>query len=506
VASIVALFMLIAFMTLAVAPPAAAHADLASTSPLDKEVSTEPVERIELVFTDAVEVSGSGVRLLDGNGGVIGSSAFSASETTIAVIPDEPLGTGRYAVVWQVESKDGHEIPGSISFEVALAAADGSEEQAAEAPGGEASPDTTPTTVSSTPTTVVITHTPAAISTSAAQDPFAADDPNSALTRILGFVGRWATLSGALLAIGAFAFATTSLVGSRLEVQRSVRWIRRGAVLVLVGTLVEVTSVVLVDLAADQDLVAAIIDLLASSFGVSVVLRLAGGAAMLMDPGIITMSPIPAMAAGAEAADDDGSAVPGGGSRVATRAPTGYRLDARPEWVAIAGMIAVAASFMFDGHTVTAEPDLLARFAALVHVIAGGVWLGGLVVLADTLVARNRAGTHLDAATMGLRFSRVATVAIVAVGAAGLALAWTIIDDPGDIVSTTWGRLLLVKVALVLVAGAIGAYNHFAVVPRMDSTPGNAEGQATLRRTVTIEAALLLAVAVLTAALVVAVI
>lgn len=504
---IVALFALIAFVTIAMAPPATAHADLASTSPADKEVSTAPIERIELVFTDAVEVSGSGVRLLDGNGGTIGSSVFSASDTTVAVIPDDPLGTGRYAVLWQVESADGHEIPGSISFEVALAGAEGSDGEATGASGDEASADTTPTTVASTPTTVVITHTPPAIATSVAQDAFVADDPNSVLTGILGFVGRWATLLGALLAVGALVFATTSLVGSRAEVQRSVRWVRRGAVLVLVGTLVEVTSVVLVDLAADQDLVTAIIDLLASSFGVSVVLRLAGGAAMLMDPGIVTMSPIPTMAAGDEATGDDISSVPGDGSAVATRAPTApaaYRLDARPEWVAIAGVTAVVASFMFDGHTVSAEPDLVARIAALIHVIAGGVWLGGLVVLADTLVRRKRAGTQLDAAPMGLRFSRVATAAVVAVGVAGLALTLAIIDDPGDIVSTTWGRLLLVKVALVLVAAAIGAYNHFVVVPRMGRAPGSAEDRATLGRTVTIEAALLLTVVVVTAALVAA--
>ncbi len=507
VAPIVALVALIAFMAIAMAPPATAHADLSSTSPADKAVSTEPVERIELVFTDAVEISGSGVRLLDADGGTIGSSAFSASDTTVAVIPDDPLGTGRYAVLWQVESADGHEIPGSISFEVALAGTDGSDGEATEAPGDETNADATPTTVPSTPTTVVITHTPPAIASSVAQDAFVADDPNSVLTGTLGFVGRWATLLGALLAIGALVFATTSLVGSRAEVQRSVRWVRRGAILVLAGTLVEVTSVVLIDLAADQDLVTAMIDLLASSFGVSVVLRLAGGAAMLMDPGIVTMSPIPTVAAGDEAAGDDSSAVPADGSAVATRAPTApaaYRLDARPEWVAIAGVTAVVASFMFDGHTVSAQPDLVARIAAVVHVIAGGVWLGGLVVFADTLARRKSAGEQLDAAPMGLRFSRVATAAVVAVGVAGLTLTWTIIDAPGDIVSTTWGRLLLVKVALVLVAAAIGAYNHFVVVPRIGQAPGSAELRVTLRRTVTIEAALLVTAVVVTAALVVA--
>lgn len=510
-----------ALMALAVASPAMAHADLASTSPSDKDVVTEPVERIELVFTDTVETTGSGVRLLDGNGGTVGSSVFSASDTTVAVIPDEPLSAGRYAVLWEVESADGHEIPGSISFEVALpdtgeTDSEGTDDQpTGAAEDATTTADTPPTTLSSTPTTVVITHSPASVAASTAQDATVGEDPNTALADIMGFVGRWATLLGALLAIGALAFASTSLVGSRSEVRQSVRWIRRGATLVLAGTLVEVSGGILVDLAGGEDLVTAIIDLLASSFGISVVLRLAGGAALLMDPEVITMSPIGVVQAegtGEGPSIDEGprtgeTIASRDGSAVATRAPTApqtYQLDIRPEWVALAGLTAVVASFMFDGHTVTAEPDLVARVAAAIHVIAGGVWLGGLVVMADTLVRRNRVGSSLDAASMGLRFSRVATAAVLAVGVAGLALTWTIVDDPADIVSTTWGRLLLMKVALVVVAAAIGAYNHFVIVPRLDDAATGADHQTTLRRTVSIEAALLVAVVVVTAALVVA--
>ena len=495
----------VAFAAVAMATPALAHADLDSTVPADKDVSTVPVERIELIFTDAVETVGRGVQLLDGDGRDVPASVFAASEATIAIIPDDPLGSGRYAVVWQVESADGHEIPGAISFEVALP--DAASAVSDEADDEEvASSDATVTPVASTPTTVVITHSPPAAAAADGTGTIETDAPNTTTADTLGFFGRWGTMLGALLAIGAFAFAATSLVGTRDEVQRSVRWVRFGAVLVLVGTLVEAASIVWADLAGGEALVAALLDLIGSSFGVAVVLRLAGGTAMLLDPLLVTLSPIDADTE--RSPNPDRGTEPADGARVATRAPSmaspQYRLDPRPEWVALAGVAAVAASFMFDGHTVTADPDVVARVAAAFHVIAGGVWLGGIIVMADTLVRRKRAAIPLDGAAMGVRFSRMATASLLAVGLAGLALTWTIIDTPSDLVSTTWGRLLLVKVALVIGAAAVGAYNHFSVVPGLMREPGDVHRSATLQRTVTIEAVVLIAVVTVTAILVAA--
>ena len=99
-----------------------------------------------------------------------------------------------------------------------------------------------------------------------------------------------------------------------------------------------------------------------------------------------------------------------------------------------------------------------------------------------------------------MRFSRVATVALVAVAIAGSLLAWSIVDDPADLVSGSWGRLLIGKVALVAVAAGIGAYNHFRVVPTLQDDP---ERAATLARTLTAEAIVLVLVVAVTAALVV---
>ena len=97
-----------------------------------------------------------------------------------------------------------------------------------------------------------------------------------------------------------------------------------------------------------------------------------------------------------------------------------------------------------------------------------------------------------------IRFSRIASVAIAVVGLAGIALSLSIVESPAEILSTSWGRLLAAKTAFVVVAAGIGAFNHFKVVPDITS---DERAASTLQRTVSIEAAVILLVTVITAIL-----
>ena len=103
---------------------------------------------------------------------------------------------------------------------------------------------------------------------------------------------------------------------------------------------------------------------------------------------------------------------------------------------------------------------------------------------------------------MVLRFSVIASVALAAVGVAGLALAWSILDAPSELWSTSWGRLLLVKVTMVGLAASLGAYNHFFVVPVLESDASNEGASEQVAKVVRIEGAILIAVVVITAILV----
>lgn len=134
---------------------------------------------------------------------------------------------------------------------------------------------------------------------------------------------------------------------------------------------------------------------------------------------------------------------------------------------AIAGALVALVSFGFDGHTVTRGPRAAHAIASFVHVSAASVWAGGAVgVLAVWLVRRGP-----DAAPVGeltRAFARWALVALVVAGAAGTLLTLFVVDSAGDLTGTTWGRWLLVKSALVVIAAATAgwALRRTAAAPR----------------------------------------
>lgn len=499
------LFGIIALLwVFSVAVPALAHADLVSVTPADGAVVSEPVERFELVFTAAVEPVESGMRLLHGNH-TMDITVFQPSEDTVVVELVEPISSGRYALFWKVQSADAHVIEGTTAGEVAIpadSAKDGSAAQSTGATAEGATPAAPTTTIAAEEPLIIVNTSlpPRAFEVAAAA--VAQDAP---IGRWISAVGRWILMAGGLLAIGALVFAGTSLVGIQAEVRRAVRWVRRGGALVLVGTLIEVIGVsttVAGSLAAALS-VSSLVDVLAGTFGVAVLLRLAGGIALLADPRLAATVPVGRASLGGDEPSvtaGDTALEPGS---VMTESPAmRYRLDLKQEWVMIAGILVFAMSFAFDGHTASVTPSVVARTSSLVHVLAGGVWFGGLVVLADTLTRRWASKTPLDAGATTLRFSRSASVALGAVALAGLALTWTILDSPSDLVSGTWGRLLLVKVGLVAAVVCLGAYNHFKVVPDLANDPRDEATAGRLRGIVLAEAAILAGVIAVTAVLV----
>jgi putative copper export protein len=80
--------------------------------------------------------------------------------------------------------------------------------------------------------------------------------------------------------------------------------------------------------------------------------------------------------------------------------------------------------------------------------------------------------------------------------------AWLVLDVPGDLFSTDWCRVLLVKIGAVAVAAGLGGYNHFALRPVLEARPDDPEVAARLRVSLLIESVVMVAVIVITAALV----
>jgi copper transport protein len=107
------------------------------------------------------------------------------------------------------------------------------------------------------------------------------------------------------------------------------------------------------------------------------------------------------------------------------------------------------------------------------------------------------------------RFSTMASVALVAITLAGLALSVELVGSPSALFTTGYGRLLLVKVALVAVVVGAAVYNHFVLLAKVgaagadhdDGTPRDTGAWRVLRRTVRIEAGVLVMVLIVTGVL-----
>jgi copper transport protein len=135
---------------------------------------------------------------------------------------------------------------------------------------------------------------------------------------------------------------------------------------------------------------------------------------------------------------------------------------------AVVGGGAAAIGFAFAGHTTVTEPRWLVYSADMVHVLAASVWVGGLVLL-FLFLRRQRAesGDAVHAGGVVARFSRLAGFAIVAIGIAGGILAYEEIRALSALTSTTYGKLVLVKVGVVAVIVAVAAYNRYQLVPAL---------------------------------------
>ena len=120
------------------------------------------------------------------------------------------------------------------------------------------------------------------------------------------------------------------------------------------------------------------------------------------------------------------------------------------------------------------------------HLLAGGFWLGGLLVLA-MLMARHR---DAPAALLGLLelFSAWGTYAIAALVVSGITNAASILPVSALSMHSAYARVLLAKVAIASVMIALAAVNRWRFVP--DLRRGEPGAPHDLARSVGVEIAL----------------
>ena len=163
-----------------------------------------------------------------------------------------------------------------------------------------------------------------------------------------------------------------------------------------------------------------------------------------------------------------------------------------PLWAAFALGLLFASGLSLSGHSaVDAGHSWLSELADWAHLAAAMLWVGGLVQLAA--VTWPEPELRRDAF---LRFSRLATVLVGLLLAAGTYLSVLRFPHLHDLWRTGYGHVLIVKLALVALALAWGGAHRWLVAPRLVHGGGGRLGASLLGESA-VAMAVLLAAAVL---------
>jgi copper transport protein len=132
------------------------------------------------------------------------------------------------------------------------------------------------------------------------------------------------------------------------------------------------------------------------------------------------------------------------------------------------------------GHAAQTSPAGLSLPADWTHMAAGSLWVGGLagMVVLGARLRREHRGEVLGVVVP--RFSRVALGSVVLLVASGVVASFEHLPTLPSLWGTSYGKAIVVKVALLLVVLVLGGINITRTVPRLAA--GRARGDAELSR------------------------
>lgn len=498
----------------------AAHTGFEFSTPADGAIVDEAVSLITIRFTGQATPVGDQFVALTPEGIVQAPvSIETVDDQLFSLRFDPPLTGGAVGVRWNVQAADSHPIEGAFSFTVNAPAPTTVPVTVAAAPEVAATTTATAadTTIEAVPADVDadVEAVPVAVETSSSiaqpstttfseplaepeadavsLDAFLAVD-NSRPGQTTATIGRLLSFLGITVGVGVLAFVAMALRGRRSEIRQALAAIGALGALVVAGALTEYVGVARI---AGDSLGSS----WSSSGGFATVLRLVGGVALAAGV-VIALSERPARpqrSLSAAVLDE-------------VSAPSVSRTEQLTRWqparltAAILGaaVVVLIASFWFDGHTVSKGFRPLHMLVNSVHIVAGAVWVGGVVAMTAIAWQRHRSAQPAGAAEMVVRFSKIATVALAAVVVAGGVMAVLVLDSFGELTGTQWGKMLLLKTGAVGLAVIAGAYNHFRLLPALKANPDSSDVAAGLRSTMTAEAIMLVFVVMVTAWLVAA--
>jgi len=120
--------------------------------------------------------------------------------------------------------------------------------------------------------------------------------------------------------------------------------------------------------------------------------------------------------------------------------------------------------------------------AKMLHLVAGSVWIGGLVWLV-WLSRCDEPACRIEAR----RVSSVALISVIVIALSGLLQTFFFLNTPTDLIDSPYGRLVLAKMIGLAILVGFGAYNRYRLLPSLDAT----DGPKKLARSVRVEIAVL---------------
>ncbi len=393
---------------------ASAHAALLRTVPSASGIVNSPPRRVALTYSEAVEPRFAIVSVTDAAGvqETTGPPRRSPSDADTLLVPLKKLAEGWYLVYWRAISVDGHPVRGAFTFAVG--------------------PNPGPA-----PQFVI-----PSISETAATPPL--------------LIARWLVFLSVMVAIGLFALRmliarplVSRVSGTRLRGMSIAFFVAAGIGLVATPVYVDIATAKFAIRSAFA--VGTLVPLMrVSSFG----------------RGLLDLELCLALFTAA--------------------AGIAFWLD-RPDrprrsiagLLSLAGALAAGASILvlpgLAGHAAQTSPRGWSMLFDWLHLLAGSIWVGGLVgllVLWATLPSARRAAGLVVCVP---RFSNVAFVSVLTLIGSGIAASLFHLPTLSSLWQTSYGEALLVKIGLLLTAMLLAAVNLLRTKPRLVAAQGTAD-------------------------------
>jgi copper transport protein len=132
----------------------------------------------------------------------------------------------------------------------------------------------------------------------------------------------------------------------------------------------------------------------------------------------------------------------------------GFGLLQRWLWADVLWVLALLAVKSGTGHAVAFPPQSVTVALNFIHLAAAALWVGGLVLVAVQLLQKKEEGIGRFLQT----FSKMALISIVVLTLTGSATILLFLPNPQYLLYSLWGKLLIVKIGLVVLVIITGIF------------------------------------------------